>query len=176
MMRVLVIGEAEKEAAKRLVEYAEKPENHYKPGPDAKVPGDDPSYVLQLYDFRCVFTITESKDGVWRHLTISVPAKDKLPHPAAVEEIAHLFGIEGTVEEWAKKGHVAPHEQDHCIVVVHPYVVDDLCQHRHPRTSGRCQLKAGHDKGHVFPIDDAFFEALDAGDIIIGRPPKKADS
>lgn len=42
----------------------------------------------------------------------------------------------------------------------------------------QCQLSAGHptndvDGGHAFPIDDAFFDALDAGDIIIGRPPKK---
>ena len=43
----------------------------------------------------------------------------------------------------------------------------------------RCQLEAGHatnsvDGGHAFPIDDAFLDALDAGDIIIGRPPKKS--
>lgn len=43
----------------------------------------------------------------------------------------------------------------------------------------RCQLEVGHpvndvDGGHAFPIDNAFLDALDAGDIIIGRPPKKS--
>jgi hypothetical protein len=43
----------------------------------------------------------------------------------------------------------------------------------------QCQLETGHptndvDGGHAFPFDDAFFDALDAGDIIIGRPPKKS--
>jgi len=42
----------------------------------------------------------------------------------------------------------------------------------------RCQREADHetnevDGGHAFPIDDAFLDALDAGDLIIGRPPKK---
>jgi hypothetical protein len=183
-MRILVIGEAEKEAASRLVAFAERPENRYKPGPrddtgpGDKVPGDDPNYRLQLWDYRCVFTITETPQGVFRHLSISVPAKDKLPHPGAIEQIAPLFGIEGTVEEWARKGHVAPHENENCIVVVAPYK-DEYCQERETITGLQCKLKAGHetnpvDGGHVFPLTDAFLEALDRGDIIIGRPPKKA--
>jgi hypothetical protein len=117
-MSVLIIGEAQKEAARRLFEFAMRPENHYKPGPGVGVPGDDPNYVLQLFSYRCVFTITESASGVYKHLSISVPAKDKLPHPAAVEEIAHLFGIKGSVDDWASKGHVSPHANEHCVVVV----------------------------------------------------------
>lgn len=117
-MRVLVIGNKEREAAQKLVEFASKPENHYVPGPEVKwVPGDHPEYVLHLGDYRCVFTITEDH-GLWRHLSISVPARGKLPHFAATEEIAHLFGITGTVREWAEAGHVSPHESENCIVIV----------------------------------------------------------
>lgn len=39
-------------------------------------------------------------------------------------------------------------------------------------TKGRCQLNAGHDGEHVFPIDDEFLRALDDGELIIGRPRK----
>ncbi len=123
MLRALVIGNAEREAAKALVEFTTQPENHYKPGPGAKVPGDDPRYVAHFGTYRCVFTITEMPDGLWRHLSVSVPAKDKLPHPAAIEEIAHLFGIAGTVEEWAKDGLVAPNGVEHCVVVAARYTV-----------------------------------------------------
>ncbi|HYX22041.1 MAG TPA: hypothetical protein VFA98_14460 [Thermoanaerobaculia bacterium] len=57
----------------------------------------------------------------------------------------------------------------------------DLEEERCPARNSlgsRCQLGVGHpvndvDGGHAFPIDDAFLDALDAGDIIIGRPPKK---
>jgi hypothetical protein len=126
MLRILVIGEAEKEAASRLVAFAERPENHYKPpapndtapGP---APGDNPNFVVRFLDYRCVFTITETPQGIFRHLSISVPAKNRFPHPAAIQEIAHLFGINGTVEEWASKGYVSPHGYENCIVVVAPY-------------------------------------------------------
>jgi hypothetical protein len=77
--------------------------------------------VLQLWDFRCVFTITADGPRLWKHLSVSVPAPNKLPNFAAVEEIAHLFGIEGSASSWAKKGHVAPHEKEHCVVVISEY-------------------------------------------------------
>lgn len=118
MLRVLLISEAEKEAAHRLFAFAARPENVYRPGPGVPVPGDNPNYVIRFNTYRCVFTFTDMGRAVFKHLSISVPAKDKLPHPAAVEEIAHLFGIKGTLDEWAKKGHVSPHHDEHCVVVV----------------------------------------------------------
>ena len=45
-----------------------------------------------------------------------------------------------------------------------------VCAAEHPVTHGRCQLPAGHAEGHVFPIDDAFMDALDDGLLVIGRP------
>ncbi len=127
MLRVLVIGEAEKEAAAKLVAFATKPENFYSPfakqNADAvvKIPGNDPNHVLQLGDYRCVFTITITPSGKFRHLSISVPAEDKLPNPHAVMEIAKLFGIQGTLQELAQKGHIGPNEHEHCVVLGEEY-------------------------------------------------------
>jgi hypothetical protein len=118
--RLLIIGNAEREAAQRLVEYASKPENIYYPGQGVRVPGNDPNHTLQLMDFRCVFSYTGMDGMVWKHLSISVPAKGKLPSPVAVQEIAHLFGIGGTVDEWAERGHVSPNKAENCIVVAQP--------------------------------------------------------
>jgi hypothetical protein len=119
--RILVINDEVREAARQLVEFASKPENVYHPGPGATVPGDNPNFVLQLGDYRCVFTITDNK-RLWKHLSVSVPAKDYLPNPAAFEEIAHLFGITGSLDEWARRGIIAPHARDNCLVIVqeHP--------------------------------------------------------
>jgi hypothetical protein len=122
-LRVLVVGEAEKKAAKEVVAFAMRPENLYRPW-EMPSPGDNPNHTLRLWDFRCVFTITASQKGeMYKHLSISTPAAGpgKLPHTAAVEEIAHLFSIEGTVEEWAKDGHVYPHARENCVVVISEY-------------------------------------------------------
>lgn len=101
-LRMLIISEAEKEAAHKVAEFAARPENHYRPGPSVKPPGDDPRFVLRLgvaNDFRCVFSFTESH-GLYRHLSVSVPDPKAAPNPAVVVEIAHLFGFKGTLEDW----------------------------------------------------------------------------
>jgi len=102
-LRVLVIGPKEREAAHKLVEFAARPENHYRPGPDAFIPGDNPKFVLRLTDLRCVFTFTEAK-GLWRHLSVSVPDQNAMPHPAMVEEIGRLFGFKKSLRDWQMHG------------------------------------------------------------------------
>lgn len=121
MIRVLVVGAEERAAVTRLVASAERPENHYIPGSTYEIPGDNPLYVIWLGDYRCVFTITKSDGRLWRHLSVSVPAKNAFPNHAAIEEIARLFGITGTVTDWARKGHVMPNHNEGCIVVVQEY-------------------------------------------------------
>jgi hypothetical protein len=63
----------------------------------------------------------DEQQGLYKHLSISVPALGKLPHPAAVSEIAALFGITDSIEDLVKKGLVSIHETENCIVVASPY-------------------------------------------------------
>jgi len=121
MLRVLVIGDAEREAVNRLVAWAMEPANYYRIGPDAKIPGTNPKYVIRLNDFRCVFTITDNGEMLWRHLSVSVPAPNKIPNPIMFEEIAKLFGFKGDVEDWAREGHVDVNRRDNCVVLVQEF-------------------------------------------------------
>ena len=66
MIRLLVIGEEEREAAHKVALYAAFPENHYRPGPGAAVPGDNPNFVVMLGSFRCVFTFTVVEKVLYR--------------------------------------------------------------------------------------------------------------
>jgi hypothetical protein len=113
-MRVLIITDEEREAAHKVALFAAQPENHYRPGPQAKVPGDDSRHVLNINSFRCVFTYTKSPEhGLFRHLSISIPTPSAYAHPAMVETISHLFGFTGKLEDWQ----VGPHQRDNCIIV-----------------------------------------------------------
>jgi hypothetical protein len=112
-LRVLLLGDPEREAAHALALFAAQPENHYRPGPAAKPPGDDPRHCLQLNDYRCVFSFTHFDAKLYRHLSISVPVRGSFPHEAAVEEIGHLFGFKGKLDTW----HVNPNQAENCVVV-----------------------------------------------------------
>lgn len=118
MARALVIGESAKKKAARLVEFASRPENIYNPGPDARVPGDDPHYVLNInFGFRCVFTHTRGPEGgLYRHLSVSVNGPS-FPDGFCVLAIAELFGFtsEGDTEH---RRAVSINDRDHCVVVV----------------------------------------------------------
>jgi len=93
MIRVLD-EEAAKPKVKEVRDFAERAENHFIVGSNF-IPGDDPRYVCHLDTFRCVFTISKTKDGgLWRHLSISVPSK-LLPNPYIAFTIAQLFGFTG---------------------------------------------------------------------------------
>lgn len=100
-MRALVIDDAAKREATRVVKWAD--EHPYKPGPHAGTPGDDPHFVAHLNSYRCVFTFTHDDQGkVWRHLSVSVPG-GKYPNPIAVWMIADLFGFTGWKPEMGEK-------------------------------------------------------------------------
>jgi hypothetical protein len=94
-IRMLALSPENKKTAEAIVEYASKPEHYYKP-PTDWVPGDQPEYTCRINDYRCVFTITEQKDGKrFRHLSMSVPAAGKLPNVVAACTIATWFGFTG---------------------------------------------------------------------------------
>jgi hypothetical protein len=116
-LRLLLIGPPELDAIARVVAYANDPENRYRPRePAAQTPGDNPSHVLHLGDFRIVYSLTEVKREVFRHLSVSVPNPEKLPAPAAVEVIMQHFGFVGGLAN----ADVLAHPIEHCIIVAQP--------------------------------------------------------
>jgi hypothetical protein len=123
-IRVLIIDDRARAGAARVVEYASRPENLYVPGPGAKIPGDDPGHVLRLGDYRMVFSLTKVTTGeVYRHFSMSVPAKSKFPHPVVVDEVLELFGFVGGL----KKSQSNVNEKDGCVIAAqllrsHPHV------------------------------------------------------
>lgn len=118
-MRMLVVDDEARLAAHKLVEFASRPENHYRPHmqtADALAPGDDTRYVLHLGEFRCVYTMTVTDEGTYRHLSISVPEDGRYPNPAITVEIARLFGFKGVLEDWM----VALNPAEKCVVLLQP--------------------------------------------------------
>jgi hypothetical protein len=94
-MRALIIDQKAKQKVSRLLQFASKEQNWYRPDETLIPPGDNPDFVIHLNSFRCVFTYTFSNDELFRHLSISVPAKNKYPHQIAALTIAELFGFSG---------------------------------------------------------------------------------
>ena len=105
-MRVLEINAQSQRKVQDVVCFAVKPENWavWEPGatkfrrgglsgPEF-IPGDDPSYTVHLNTYCCVFTWTKSPQGLFRHLTVSVPS-EKYPNELATAEIARMFGFTG---------------------------------------------------------------------------------
>ena len=102
-MRALVIGQEEKQAIARLVEYASQ---HVFSLDDIKeimrgeqeAAGNSPEFVVAIpRGFRCVFSYEYQPSGLCRHLSVSIP--DKYPHPEAVNLLMQEFGFEGTVKD-----------------------------------------------------------------------------
>jgi hypothetical protein len=98
-MRVLIIDGLAIEKVEKLRAFAERPENYHLVGADGKsnmVPGDLAEYVTHLEQgFLCVFTITKTDMGTYRHLSISVDRKNKYPSARAAYTIAEMFGFTG---------------------------------------------------------------------------------
>lgn len=66
-------------------------------------------FVVHISGFRCVFTLTESKGKVYRHLSISNPqTTGRVVHPAAAQLVAELFGFTGQLTSWGVTIHRDP--------------------------------------------------------------------
>jgi hypothetical protein len=123
-MRLLAIDHHARRQVKRVLDFACDPKRWYKLVSFANVPGDDYRHVANLSTYRCVFSITEDRNGeVFRHLSISVPSED-YPNPFAAFTIAELFGFTG----WDGKSQKPPetwlihiNKEEHCIVLGQPY-------------------------------------------------------
>lgn len=105
MASSLKISPQIKDQIKTLVAWAERPENWYRPSPEAKVPGDDPAYVIEIpsgaFDHegktvpghQCVYTHTVLKDAHFRHLSVSLYGRSV--HPVVIWTLAAFFGFTG---------------------------------------------------------------------------------
>lgn len=116
-MRPLVIDEIAQAKVREILVFAA--DNWYRPGVSEQVPGNDSRHVAILNTYRCVFSYTDMKDELFRHLSISVPSKD-YPNPIVTWVIADLFGFSG----WDGKSPDPPkdwlfdvNEGEHCIVL-----------------------------------------------------------
>jgi hypothetical protein len=127
-MRPLVVDDIARSKVKRVLDHAQDRRNWYRPGKDARVPGDDPRFVAHLDTYRCVFTITDSPDGVFRHLSISIPAALKYPNVFAAFTIAEMFGFtgwDGTSVDLPPNWMARVSTEEHCIVMGQPYLVPE---------------------------------------------------
>lgn len=122
-MRPLVIDVWARREAQRVLAWALDPKHWYRPGKDSRIPGDDRHFVAHFNAYRAVFTISESPQGVFRHLSISV-LSENYPNVFAAYTIAALFGFTG----WDEKSIDLPpgwmarvSTEEHCIVLGQAY-------------------------------------------------------
>lgn len=97
-MQALIIDDEFRSRITQVREFASRPENLYKPGPEAVCPGDNPNYVVESGNVRIVFSLTWMFLGEWgtyRHISISVNNQKSVPHPVVVKEVLDLFGFIG---------------------------------------------------------------------------------
>ena len=62
-------------------------------------PSHHPKYHVQLGDHRVVYTHEEQLCGMCRHMSVSIPARGRLPLIAAVEMIMEEFGFRRPIEK-----------------------------------------------------------------------------
>jgi hypothetical protein len=117
--RPLIIGPPQKSKIQKVLDFARQRENWY--DLDGPIPGFDRRFQVVLDTYRCVFSYTKSRQGFYRHLTVSIPDPTRWPHPAAVWMIADAFGFIGWDEKTIDKAPdgwlVNMNQQEHCIVV-----------------------------------------------------------
>ena len=94
-MRPLFLTPENKEKALVVLSFAERPENWFHSPGSSRVPGDRAEFTVVIDTFRCVYTHTVSNGRHFRHLSISVPAVGKMPHPISVFTLATFFGFTG---------------------------------------------------------------------------------
>lgn len=123
-VRPLFLTPENKDKAAQVLEFAERPENWYHHPGSSWVPGDRSEFVTRIDTYRCVYTHTVSRGRHYRHLSISVPAREKFPNPVAVFTLATFFGFTGArmVEDVAAEPGTdwmfEPNHEEKCVMVV----------------------------------------------------------
>jgi hypothetical protein len=96
MTSIFIMGPQLIETARRVREYAEKPEHWYRPEIHPP-PGDNQAYVVVAGTIRAVFSWTRAPDRLLRHMTIST--QQNYPQPVIVWTMAHHLGFTGVVPD-----------------------------------------------------------------------------
>jgi hypothetical protein len=122
-LQILELGDEAKKKVDAIVEFAQQEANWYDPKPGAKPPGLDARYRCFLGTYRCVFSFTIDRRAkkVYRHLSISVPTRGRLPQPPVAVLIAKMFGFTGD----AHPDKLVP--LDWMVHVQTDHLVDDDC-------------------------------------------------
>lgn len=106
-MRPLLVAGKERAAIKAVIEKARAHPVRWEQIKDTAVPpvgnldlkdrkpGSRPPspWVLIPFGYRCNFSFEEQPTGMFRHLSISVDTKGKVPSPQAVEMLSEEFGV-----------------------------------------------------------------------------------
>jgi len=118
-MRLLLINDEVKTRVSEVVAFALERQNVYRPGPTSVIPGNDPRYIVTMGSYRVVFSLTEipHEGKLYKHLSISIPDKDRFPNPIMINEVIGLFGFEGGLFNCS----VSINQQEGCVVVAQPH-------------------------------------------------------
>jgi len=92
-MQIFPFGADIQARAKELSDFASRSENWYRWPEVDWIPGDRPEYIMMAGTLRVVFSWTATRDGVFRHMTISNITN--YPQPFAVWTMAHMLGFTG---------------------------------------------------------------------------------
>lgn len=109
-MRPLLIDDNVKSELKSLSEYAMK--NQYsldemldRMNNDIEPPGDDKNFFRIIpHEFKVVMTVEEHPSGKFRHVSISVGDRTKMPNPHACEEIVKMLDFDGELYDCVISG------------------------------------------------------------------------
>lgn len=98
MTAILVLGAAERARIASIVEYAAA--HPYVVGV-TRAPGFDPSHVIHIGHYRCVFSITKIGERTYRHFSISCPPP-LIPNQVIASMLAREFGLDGDEKAWSR--------------------------------------------------------------------------
>lgn len=132
-MRFLLISPEIQSEVDKVLLFAEQEENWYRPTPadyeelpsgDTRRPGNNPNYQIQLGSYHCIFSYTETEQGIFKQLSVRVPGAppNTAPMVVAVEEIAKMFKFNEDPRYWQLS---LDNCRPACAVVLEPIEVKD---------------------------------------------------
>jgi len=132
-MGLFILSTEIKESIQSCQEYAENPINWYHPDePNSTPPGMLHRHTLQSGTIKSVFSWTEQKGEIYRHLSVSTNGRGKYPIPTVVWTLAHLFGFtgggapdeKGLVAEPGEDWVFMPNAMEGCVIVIQRVILE----------------------------------------------------
>lgn len=91
---MLIMGPELEAEIRRIRDYAEQPENVYRPG--GPIPGENPAFVLRSGMYKAVYSLTQGPGTpVFRHISVSTSHPGADPNFIVVCTLCHTFGFTG---------------------------------------------------------------------------------